>query len=196
MLITLSGRDRAGTTALADWLRQELVRERRPVVVLRWNEQVGVYAALRGLRRRLGGGPRSRDASRTPLGRLRDAVLWGRPLRRVAYLADLVVFLACRGVLEQLGGRVLIMDRYFYDTMVDRSGGRGPGWPGFLARLTPRPDLPVLLETPEPAGDDYRRVFRGIPAPLRLCTRELDAAKRRLARAVHFHLAHDDARLA
>jgi hypothetical protein len=182
MLITLSGLDGRRTSALAEWLRQELERDRRRVVVLHLNEQVGVYAALRGLRRRLGGGPPSRDAARTRLGRIRDALLWSRPLRRTVFLVDLLIFLAYRGVLEQLGGRVLIMDRYFYDTLVDVAGG----WP-LLARVTPRPDLPVLLEL---RHDGYRRVFRRVPAPLRLCASDQDAARRLLARAVRAHFTH------
>jgi hypothetical protein len=195
MLITLSGLDRAGTSALAEWLRRELERERRRAVVLHLTEQVGVYAALRALRRRLGGGPPSRDAARSPLGRLRDALLWSRPLRRIVYLVDLGIFLIYRGVVEHVRGRVLIMDRYFYDTLVEVAAGR-PGSSRLLARITPRPDLPVLLEAPGAANlDGYRRVFRAVPAPLRLYAREPDAAQRLLVRAVHHHLAHHAHRL-
>jgi thymidylate kinase len=188
MLITLSGLDRAGTRNLAEWLRQELARSRRRAVVVRLTDQVGVYAALRAVRRLLGGGPPARDRVRGPLGRMRDAVLWSRPLRRAVYLLDVLIFLAWRGVLEQLGGRVVIMDRYFYDVLVDVAGGRRE-WSRLLSRMTPRPDLPVLLETPETTDDGYRRVFRAVDAPLLLYAGEPEAARRLLARAVHNHLA-------
>ena len=206
MLITLSGLDGRRTGAMAEWLRQELERGPRPAVVLHLNEQVGIYAGLRALRRRLGGGPASRDAARSRRGRVRDALLWSRPLRRAVYLVDLLIFLVYRAVLEQVGGRVLIMDRYFYDTLVDVAGGRLRGWLRLFAWMTPRPDLPVLLEMcpedavtrPGPAAvarlrdrdDGYRRVFRRVPAPLRLHGRDLDAARRLLGRAVRAHLAY------
>ncbi|HEX9842801.1 MAG TPA: hypothetical protein VGC20_08615, partial [bacterium] len=86
-------------------------------------------------------------------------------------------------------------------------GGRLRGWLRLLARLTPRPNLAVLLEIrPEEAvtrpgptaverlrdrENGYRRVFRRVPAPLRLYAPELAAAQRLLGRAVRAHLAYE-----
>ena len=209
MLITFSGLDGAGKTTLIEWLRADLERQRWPVTVLHLNDHVGIYAYVRlvrdyCLRRPAAVGPPRMEPRRTPLGRLRDALVWSKVLRRLLYPADLLIFLCYRGYVEKLKRRILIMDRYFYDTLVDvTTGGSGP-WLRLLARLTPRPDLPVLLEiTPEEAfarkgeytveylrdrDTAYHRVFPWVRAPLRLPARELEAAKGVLARAVRERL--------
>ena len=209
MLITFSGLDGAGKSTLIEWLRAELERQRRPVTVLHQNDHVGIYAWARAVRDRcLRRPPRDglpRMEPRSPvLGRLRDALLWSKVLRRLLYLPDLLIFLCYRGYIEKLKRRTLIMDRYFYDTLVDVTSRRSERWLRLLARLTPRPDLPVLLEiTPEEAfarkgeytveylrdrSAGYHQVFPWVRAPLRLAARELEAAKGVLARAVRERL--------
>ncbi|HEV8357970.1 MAG TPA: hypothetical protein VGQ17_14555 [Gemmatimonadales bacterium] len=209
MLITFSGLDGAGKTTLIEWLRAELERQRRPVTVLHQNDHVGIYACARAVRDRCIGRPAPegppRMEPRSPvLGRLRDALIWSKVLRRLLYLADLLIFLCYRGYIEKLKRRTLIMDRYFYDTLVDVATGRSGRWLRLLARLTPRPNLPVLLEiTPEEAfarkgeytveylrdrSAAYHQVFPWVRAPLRLPARELEAAKGVLAHAVREQL--------
>jgi thymidylate kinase len=212
-LITFSGLDGAGKTTLIEWLRADLERQRKPVTVLRFNDDVGIYATARALRDRclrrqpVDGPPRMEPRSPV-LGRLRDALVWSKVLRRLLYPVDLLIFLCYRAYVEKLKRRILIMDRYFYDTLVDVTAGRrarGEGrWTRLLARLTPRPDLPVLLEiTAEEAfarkGEytveylrdrevAYHRVFPWVRAPLRLPGRELEAAKGVLARTMRERL--------
>lgn len=211
MLITFSGLDGAGKTTLIAWLRNELEGQRRRVAVLHLNDDVGVYAALRALRDRLRGGPPAPpDAPPrmtplpTRLGRLRDAVLWSKSLRRVLYPLDVAWFLLVRFWVEVVQRRVLIMDRYFYDRLVDvaETGGaqRGWRWLRALARVTPTPDLPVLLDlTPEEAfarkGEytvpylrrrwtAYRRVFPWVPTAVTVPTDEDNATRHVLAHAL------------
>ena len=117
MLITLSGLDGAGKSTLTRWLKATLDARRHPAVVLHMHDDVGVYATLRALRDRLMGGAARRG--RKPFSAARQALVWNRTLRRLIYPLDLVVFLAFRLVVEILQRRVLIMDRYFYDTLVD-----------------------------------------------------------------------------
>jgi hypothetical protein len=84
--------------------------------------------------------------------------------------------------------------------LVDVGASRPRGWGRLLDRITPRPDLPVLLEDrPEDApsaerlrekDDAYRRIFRRVPAPLRLCACETESSRRLLATAVRNHLGH------
>src|SRR5205807_8131704 len=117
MLITFSGLDGAGKSTLVRWLQQTLERQNRRVVVFHMNDHVGVYAYLRRLRNQLGGAP-PRNGGAGALRRVRDALLWGRVLRRVIYPLDLLLFLVYRLYHESIRRRVVIMDRYFYDTLV------------------------------------------------------------------------------
>lgn len=198
MLITLSGLDGAGKSTLTRWLKAALEERRCPALVLHMHHDVGVYAILRALRDRIFGVPTARRA--TSIGAARQAIVWNKTLRRLIYPVDLVVFLAYRLFIERVQRRVLIMDRYFYDTLVDVWDVRRMAWCRFLARLTPRPDVAVLLDvSPERAfarkaerSVDYLRarerayhaVFSPMTTPLVLRGDDLNAAKAAIARAV------------
>ena len=161
MLITFSGLDGAGKSTLIEWLRAELIRQRRAVRVFHMNDDVGVYAYLRAIRDRVkrlihhgNGVPTSpppspvgvRAGLRAGLQRVREAVLWNKPIRRALYPIDLLIFLGYRLYFERIRGEVLIMDRYFYDTLVDLADGGSFTAVRLLKRLTPTPHLPVFLE--------------------------------------------------
>lgn len=166
MLITFSGLDGAGKTTLIEWLRVALEEQRHRVAVLHLEHDVGVYAAVRRVRDRAARLARRSPASPAPvaahraggarratlLRRIRDAVVWSKVVRRVIYPLDVVVFLCYRAYLEGIRGQVLIMDRYFYDILVDVSSRRARRWIRWLKRITPTPTLPLLLDTgPEQA---------------------------------------------
>ena len=166
MLITFSGLDGAGKSTLIEWLRAELVRQQRTVRVFHMNDDVGVYAYLRAVRDRLKRMVHSRNGVatlrttpenglppgppsaglRAGLRRVRNAVLWNKPIRRALYPIDLLIFLGYRLYFERIRGEVLIMDRYFYDTLVDLADGGSFTAVRLLKRLTPTPHLPVFLE--------------------------------------------------
>jgi thymidylate kinase len=185
VLISFSGLDGAGKSTLIRSLRTALAGS-HGVVVCHMNHDIGMFAVLRALRNRLRvhgqapakpGGDESRHHS--SLKRLRDAVVWNKPCRRLIYLADLLIFLIFRLYVEKVTRRILIMDRYFYDTLVDVAGPHSWAWLRLLAWLTPTPTVAVLLDTsPEEAfarkGEfsidylrgrsvAYRRVFRWVP---------------------------------
>ncbi len=85
------------------------------------------------------------------------------------------------------------MDRYFYDTLVDVSDGRHWFWIRLLERITPTPEVPVLLDiSPEESFNRkgeysveylrarwvaYRTVFPWVRAAVTLPNRDLSAAK-------------------
>jgi len=197
MLITLSGLDGAGKSTLTRWLQTTLEARRRPAVVLHMHEDVGVYAMIRAVRDRLLG---RTDGGRKAFGQARYAIVWNKTLRRLIYPLDLLVFLAYRFVVERIQRRVLIMDRYFYDTLVDVWDLRRVGWCRLLARLTPVPDVAVLLDvSPERAfarkaersvdylrtrGQAYHAVFQRMPSSLVVPNQDLSAAKAAIERAV------------
>jgi thymidylate kinase len=220
VLITFSGLDGAGKSTLIEFLRTTLEGRRQSVVVLHLNDQVGVYAFLRAMRDRLLGrgrrpeplapgapDPRSQKLQQTAprglrgaLSRLRTAILWNKPVRRLLYPFDLMIFLCYRAYLERAQGRVLIMDRYFYDTLVDVTTDRRGPWTRLLEQLTPRPTVPVFLDiTPEESfrrkrefsieylrhrSEAYRRVFARVPDAVRLVNDDLHRTKAALLEAV------------
>jgi thymidylate kinase len=214
MLITLSGLDGAGKSTLIEWLRLRLEAERRPVAVFHMNYHLGLYGYLRVIRNLTVGSPalapgggapavplvNGRSRLRATLRRGRNAVVWNKPLRRWIYLVDLLVFLCYRTLVEKVRGRVLIMDRYFYDTLVDVSDGRRWFWVRLLERITPTPTVPVFLDiSPEESyhrkGEysveylerryrAYKKVFEWVPSAVQLVNLDLEATQAALWRAV------------
>jgi len=200
MLVTFSGLDGAGKSTVIGDVAALLRGEGQRCAVLHMNDDVGTYAYLRRLRDALlrtdlAGAlhrtPREEDAPHAAAGRarsaarrVRDALVWSRTLRRLIYPLDVLIFLAYRLYHEGMRGRVLIMDRYFYDTLVDVSDGRPSTWVRLLERITPAPDVAVFLDiTPEESftrkgeytveylrrrGRAYAELFSWLPSPLHL----------------------------
>lgn len=140
MLITFSGLDGSGKTTLVRLLQTSLERRDVRATVSHMYRDVGVYALGRALAGKLG---RGRGAS----GGEGRGIVWNQTLRLLVYPLDLLIFALYRAYVEGLKRHVLIMDRYFYDTLVDVSFRRGHARAArLLARLTPTPSVPVLLD--------------------------------------------------
>ncbi|HEV3469109.1 MAG TPA: hypothetical protein VG148_07290 [Pyrinomonadaceae bacterium] len=177
MLITFSGLEGAGKTTLIGLLKPSLERRGVRVRVSHMYRDVGLLAIGRAALRRLGrgrdgaaGGP-ARGAPAGPAGGL----VWNGTLRSFVYPLDLLIFVLYRAYVERVRGNVLIMDRYFYDTLADLGAAGRPRVARLLARLTPTPSVPVLLDISpaeafarkgehtisflEPRREVYRRVF-------------------------------------
>ncbi len=169
MLITLSGLDGAGKSTLAEALRASLEKGGTPAVIFHMNKDVGLYAYVRNVRDTIKGlvAPGSGSASSTipqsgspqqsgrakgALLELRRRIIWNKPLRRWVDVGDLIMFHAYRLYIEKIRRRVLIMDRYFYDRLADQADGRRWKYLRWFARITPVPDVAVLVEvSPEEA---------------------------------------------
>lgn len=193
MFVSFSGLDGAGKTMAIGRLQQVLEASGQRPVVMHMNRDVGTYAAASALRRRVkslwrtrgshgGSGTDTTGKGSARWAAVRRALLWNKPIRRVVYLADLLIFAGCRCYHEWLRGRVLIMDRYFYDTLVDVAAPHRWTVLRLLNTLTPEPTVAVLLDVePEVAfgrkGERtieelrarslaYRRVFDWLRAPM------------------------------
>jgi thymidylate kinase len=220
-LITFSGLDGAGKSTLIGHLKSVLEKRDRRVTVLHMNEDVGLYAYARGLRDSLLGLVRARrpvpaaagvvpvanqdHAAEAPQRRgllrgVRDGILWNKPLRRFIYLIDLVLFFFYRLYVEKIRKRVFIMDRYFYDTLVDVSAGKKSPWVRLLSLITPTPSVAIFLDiTPEESyarkGEytveylrrrwaGYHTVFAWVRDAVVLPNDDLDSTLRTVERAV------------
>jgi thymidylate kinase len=164
MLITFSGLDGSGKSTLVECLRESLEKRDRRVAVFHLYYDVGLLACARAVVKRIVGGRGKQSAPETKRAhaprerktrgaRLKYALAWNKSLRLCVYPLDLVIFLCYRLYIEKVKGRVLIMDRYFYDTLVDVSDGRSRRRGArLLSRLTPQPTVPVLVDiSPEEA---------------------------------------------
>jgi thymidylate kinase len=211
MLITLSGLDGSGKSTLIEALGSALKAKNHVVVVRHMTRDVGVYAVAwallnlpRGARGTKGNlpAPPGKGGER-PAGfrqRLRRAVVWNKSLRRLLYLPDLLLFQLFRFYVERVRHGILIMDRYFYDTLVDVAGPDAWTWARLLVSITPTPSIAVLLDVPPELAfrrkgefsvdyltrrrEDYRRVFQWVPSAVVMQPEDLDRTTADLERLV------------
>ena len=131
---------------------------------------------------------------------MRQAIVWSKPLRRVVYPVDLLIFLAIRFYVATIRGRILVTDRYFYDTLVDVADEGRWFWVRLLQRFTPAPDLPVFLDvSPEESyarkgeysvdylarrSTAYRHIAPLVASAVVLPNTNLDDTRRALTRAL------------
>ena len=164
MLITFSGLDGSGKTTLIGDTRRLFEARGRTVTVCSMYDDVTLYAFARWLRDRLwaalgfGGhapaataaGPQGAAQPAAPRGLARLAYAVVRhPLTRACVLPLDVVVFACRNQYERhLRRRVLIMDRYFYDSLADLAGeGRVPWlYIAGVLRFLPRPRASIFVD--------------------------------------------------
>jgi thymidylate kinase len=218
MLITFSGLDGSGKSTLVEYLKESLERENKQVVVSHMNYDVGLYSFLRWVRTRFaktnGGAaethaPRDRafeNGFQTKTAKLRYGLVWNKGLRFLIYPLDVLIFLCYRLYVERMTQRVLIMDRYFYDTVVDITGARRSFQTRLLSWLTPAPDLSIYLDCHaekafrrknEYSVDflnrrrlSYQKLIAGLPRMVVISTdQELDATRLMLAGAIRERLS-------
>lgn len=218
MLITFSGLDGSGKSTLVEYLKESLEKDNQKVAVSHMNYDIGLYSVLRFLARKAmggdgghaNGGPVEGHAPReqayvgrfsTRGAKLRYKLVWNKGLRVLIYPLDVLIFLFYRVYIEKLGGHVLIMDRYFYDTLVDVTGARRSLRLRVLSWLTPTPNLKVYLDvSPEKAFArkneysvdylksrrlSYQKLMAELPGVLVLSTnQDLDTTRLKVTSAV------------
>jgi thymidylate kinase len=218
MLITFSGLVGWGKSTLVECLRVTLEHQNRKVVVSHMNYDVGFYSLLRLLvKKTFAGrsrhveeqtvpshGPRDRafeNKFKSRTAKLRYMLVWNKGLRFLIFPLDVLMFLGYRFYVEKLNQQVLIMDRYFYDTLVDITGARRTLQTRFLSWLTPTPNLSIYLDcNPEKAFGrkneysidylqgrrlSYLKLLSELPRMLVVSTdQDLDTTRLNLAKAV------------
>jgi thymidylate kinase len=208
MLITFSGLDGSGKSTLVEYLRESLEQDHRKVAVSHMNYDVGLYAVLRSLVKRTakdqGHAPRDRafeNNFKTKTAKLRYLLVWNKGLRLLIYPLDVLMFVVYRLYVERMNQQILIMDRYFYDTLVDITGGRRSLPTRLLSWLTPTPNLSIYLDcNPEKAFVrkneysvdylnrrrlSYLKLISDLPRMLVVSTdQDLDTTRLNLANAV------------
>lgn len=152
MLVTFSGLDGAGKSTLIRRLTQALEKGGRKVTVLTMYDHVGVYAWLRMARDK---GRKSAPDADAPSAGTVVATLRSSKAKRVALLVDLVAFQFYRVWIELIRRRVLVVDRYFYDSLADVADGKDWTYVRFFLKLTPTPSVPILIDTPP--EESYKR---------------------------------------
>ena len=150
MLITISGLDGAGKSTLIGLLKSGLERRDMRVSVSHMYRDVGAFAfgkvMLEKFTRADDAGGLKRGFGRGAVNIFARSLVWNQSLRMLVYPLDLLIFVFYRLYVEGVKRHVLIMDRYFYDTLVDLSAGRRSRAARFLSRLTPTPCVPILLD--------------------------------------------------
>lgn len=179
MLITFSGLDGSGKSTLIQRLKEWLESESHPVTVLTMYDDISFYSILRKLRDGVKSlfafcrrdEPRqarpAKSAARCPDLGVRDKKEWWRKCiygivrspwsRTVSVFLDMILLLLYRLYYEKIKKRILVADRYLYDTLVDIVHAQKRNWKNIhvLLSLTPRPTLPVFVDVE--AQEAYRR---------------------------------------
>jgi thymidylate kinase len=205
MLITFSGLDGAGKSTIIGSIVAALEQQHRPVAVLHMNDNIGIHAAVRRLRDVVLGPRPAGPRSPNDVPSLRRSTLWNKGIRRILYPIDLFIFFCYRTYLERIRRRVLIMDRYFYDRLVDVADRRWWWLLRLYERMTPTPALAVYLDaSPEECfqrkGEDsvdylrrrwqaYHVVIPWVAGLVVVDARDLERAEDELRRMVLAHLA-------
>jgi thymidylate kinase len=202
MLVTLSGLDGAGKTALIHRLAPALKQQGHSVVLLTMYDHVGVYATVRALLRRFKTAFHDEALPPTSTGQLADDASGngkGWSLKRLSRSTivkrailpfDIVVFSFMRLYLERFKGKIIILDRYFYDSIADVTAKAPWATVRALLALVPAASLPVFVDvSPQEAYDrkgeypvaymerrrkQYQRIFGHVANSLTLVNDDLE----------------------
>ena len=154
LIVSFSGIDSSGKTTQIELLREHVSGRGRRAVYL-WGRvgYTGVFSALKSAGRRLLGSriPAQGDVAQRERA-LRSG--WLRRLWLTLALLDLLRLYALRVRLERLRGRVVVCDRYVWDSLIDLRLGfaddRVERWWlwRLVERCAPRPDVALLFTVP------------------------------------------------
>ena len=228
MLITFSGLDGSGKSTLIEGLTRSLRGQDKTCVVLTMYDHISFYSLVRNIRDSLKGWVGKRpvkpltvenpapihsgvipqdpkvDVSdkKNILVRFLYGGIRSQLMRKIFIPLDMFVLLMYRFKEEILCRRILITDRYLYDTLIDiiKFDGKGWGFVRFILKLAPKPDLPVFVNVPAEKAYErkpeypldytqwrqgaYQKIFGLVSNPLILDNQDLALTLVRLEGAV------------
>lgn len=164
MLLTFSGLDGSGKSTLIEILTNHLQERKYSVKVLNMYDHIGVYALLRYIRDAVIGSP-SKNITQMKFGHtpeeIKDTenhnrimciiirVLRHSWMKKIVFLLDIFLMYGYRLYFEGICRHVLILDRYFYDSVVDILIKRPEdNFTNFMLQIIPTPTLSIFIDVP------------------------------------------------
>jgi thymidylate kinase len=216
MLVTFSGLDGSGKSTLIAHLRKGLEDLGVPVVDLAMYGQVSISAIVRMIHDQIKktfckepktGTPAAIDthqagdtSASAPYVARAPSFLRHRFVKWCVLILDLLVLCLFRLYHEAFQKRVLILDRYFYDLLVDVSGDRHWLYVKVFMLIVPRPTLPIFLAVSpaesfarkgehsiaylEHRHKAYTMIFQWVRCPVYIPNADLQQTKQMLEEAV------------
>lgn len=156
MILSFSGLDGAGKSTLIAAVERFLKDKKLPYRSLTMYDHVGVYALLRQMRNRITGTPQNQPKVQPGIVLPDEATgvkhAWiirfirSRPVKKLVLIADLLVFQLYRLYIERWCKQILLLDRYFYDTLVDLADEQTQGFSKRIFSCIPEPLLPCFID--------------------------------------------------
>ncbi len=179
-MISFSGLDGAGKSTLIASLINALHIKGKKTVIRTMYDNLSFYAQVRIMRDALLGRPtkptneeehtynlipNKKKPDVSDKQSLKSKLLYGfvrsRTIRRLSILADMMVILFFRFWDEILHGRILITDRYIYDSLVDtlKADLGQPDVPSWIIPLSPSPNLAVFVDVPPAVAYERKKEY-------------------------------------
>jgi len=221
-MITFSGLDGAGKSTLIQDLQLFLEHKNHPTTILTMYDDITFYSMIRKIRdhiktwlgRPVGNTlpdpwalplpstinqPKTDTSDKSGwLAKLVYHIFRSHFVRSLCLFLDLLILLLYRFREETLKARILITDRYLYDSLVDTLDIRSKGtwFVRFFLHLAPTPEVPVFVDVPAEMAfqrkqeyaidymrwrrDAYLNLFQEVKAPLILPNENLEQATQTL----------------
>ena len=148
MLITFSGLDGAGKTTQLNLFAQYLKGNNIKYISMQMHDDVSVSTFLRKIfKRKL-----NETITHNKTGKIyrydknkKDSKLVF--MRKIAYIIDLITFIIKKAYYEKVRGRLILMDRYIYDSIANLFNTKSELYTSFMLRIIPQPNITLFLDT-------------------------------------------------